>query len=112
MRRPMGSPAAAGLMAAFLIALSAPAQAGEPDLQAEERRDRNRELLRLATRSSWQLEEPEPIQRSNAFEFDRRGVRFRSDFAIGNREVEFRVGGPIYKAIRQKRFGITLEFRF
>jgi hypothetical protein len=108
----MGSmPAMAGLVATVLMGFAAAAQANGEDLLPVDRQERNRELLRLATRSELTLEQPLVLPRT-AFELDRKGIRYRSDFSLAGREMEMRIGGPIYKAIRQKRFGLTVEIRF
>lgn len=112
MRVPIGSmPAAAGLVATFLLALCTAADASEPGLEAEDRQERNRQLLRLVTRPETDLEAAIAVPRS-AFELDRRGLRYRSDLTLGGRDLELRIGGPIYKSVRQKRFGVIVELRF
>ena len=104
-------PAAAGLWAACLVALCTSAQASEPGAEYEDRQQRNRELLRLVARPEVDFEETVQLPRS-AFELDRRGIRYRSELEIGGRELELRVGGPIYKSVKQRRFGVIVELRF
>lgn len=112
MRAPMGNkPAATGFVTALLLAFCAPAQASEAELRADERQERNRELVRLALRPGLELDDAIVVPRS-AFELDRRGVHYRSEFSLGDREIRLRIGGPIYKVVQQKRFGLTVEFRF
>ncbi len=112
MRARMGHmPAAAGLVASFLLALCAPAQASEPGFEGEDRQARNRTLLRLVSRPELDLEAPIPRPRS-AFELDRRGIRIRSGLALAGHDVDLRVGTPISKGVHHKRFGLIVEIRF
>jgi hypothetical protein len=101
-----------GILIAFvLLAYGTPARASDSELDATAREARVREIVRLVTRPERESEVPVAIAR-HAFELDRRGLHFRRDLTLGERDCEFRIGGPIYKSAKQKRFGVVMELRF
>jgi hypothetical protein len=99
------------LIAIALSALAGPARASDPEVHAAARDERVREIVRLVTRTDAETEIALGAVHP-AFDFDRRGFHLRHDLSLGDRDIQLRFGGPIYKSSKRSRFGVAVELRF